>query len=70
MNVDNGDIRPWDSLTAEEKESGRWVKLTEDEHAMAERVDHKERAEAFAEMFEGMKRGHERRHPGHFKGAQ
>lgn len=38
MNIDNGDIRPWDSLTMEERSSGRWIKLSDDEFAMAERL--------------------------------
>lgn len=51
MNIDDGNIRPWDLLSAEEKESGRWVKLSEDEFAMAENVAARARRENLKEIF-------------------
>lgn len=27
MNMETGEIRAWDSLTADEQESGKWIKL-------------------------------------------
>lgn len=27
MNIDTGEVKPWDALTAEEKASGKWVPL-------------------------------------------
>jgi hypothetical protein len=30
MNTDTGEIRPWDSLTDEEKASGKWVQVSGD----------------------------------------
>lgn len=51
MNIDNGNIRPWDSLTTEEKESGRWVKLSEDEFAFAKNIDEEKRVAEFFKDF-------------------
>ena len=36
MNVQTGEIRPWDSLTEEQQKSGEWIKLpTHDENGVA-----------------------------------
>ncbi len=51
MNIDNGNIRPWALLTVEEKEGGRWIKLSDDEFAMAENVEEKHRTEEFFKKF-------------------
>lgn len=56
MNVDTGRILLWDDLTPAEKESGRWVKLGDDEFARAEPIAEHERTARLDEIF-GKKRG-------------
>lgn len=64
MNIDTGAIRLWRELTAAERESGRWVKLGEGEHARAQSIDEADRAKRLNDIF--LSRipgapGHERR---------
>ena len=36
MNIETGEIKPWDSLTDEQQKSGEWIKLpTHDENGVA-----------------------------------
>jgi hypothetical protein len=51
MNIDSGRIQFWENLSAEEKKSGRWVKLGKGEHARAEAIPESERAARLDEIF-------------------
>ena len=50
MNIDDGRIMLWRDLTDEERASGRWVKMTEGEHARAQRIEEHERRQRFADI--------------------
>lgn len=51
MNMDTGHIKLWNELTQEEKDSGRWVKLGEDEYAKAITIEEYERRNRLKEIF-------------------
>lgn len=51
MNIDTGAIRLWSELTPSEKESGRWVKLGDNELATAVTIEEHERHQRLAEIF-------------------
>ena len=55
VNIDNRRFMLWNMLSEEEKESGRWVKLGDDEFARAERIPEDQRADALWEIFRRLK---------------
>lgn len=56
MNMDSGRIVLWKDLTDEERESGRWVKLGDDELAIAESIPENDRRKALAEIFKDVQK--------------
>lgn len=51
MNIDTGHIKLWNDLTAEERESGRWVKLGDDEFARALTIEEHKRTQQLGKIF-------------------
>lgn len=56
MNVDTGEIRPTDELTAAEKTSGKWTPLDESEAEQLRKLPSWERAEHLRRRREDKKR--------------
>lgn len=67
MNMDTGHIKYWNELTDEEKESGRWVKLGDNELAIAQTIDEHKRHEMLNEIFGAVP---ETRFPDYTKGQK
>lgn len=51
MNMDTGAIKLWSQLTEQERGSGRWVALTEGEHAEAITIEEHERRQRLNDIF-------------------
>ena len=51
MNMDTGHIKLWRELSTDEKESGRWVKLGDDEYARAVTIEESERQKSLQDIF-------------------